>query len=81
MNFKMTLFPDVKALTSTLRVRPSRDRTVAARKKHSNSIFSIKINELNQRVTNWRVSPVSGQLEQRCTFSDTEDPQSRTFSA
>jgi len=64
MNFKMTLFPDVKALTSTLRVRPS-----------------TKINELNQRVTNWRVSPVTGQLEQRCTFSDTEDPQSRTFSA
>ncbi|GBU13625.1 hypothetical protein AwEntero_22260 [Enterobacterales bacterium] len=81
MNFKSTLFPDVNSLTSTLRVRHSRDRTLAARKKHSVSIFSTKINELNQRITNWRVSPVTGQLEQRCSFSDSDDPHSRSFFA
>lgn len=81
MNFKLILFPDVNSLTATLRVRLSRDRTLAARKKHSVSIFSTKINELNQRVTNWRVSPVTGQLEQRCTFSDSDDPHSRSFFA
>lgn len=77
MKFKSTLFADVKALTSTLRVRPSRDRTLAARKKDSSSIFSSKINRMNHSVTTWRVSPVTGQLEQRCIVSDSEEPQSR----
>lgn len=81
MNFKSTLFPDVKTVTSTLRVRQPRDRVLSARKKQSNSIFSSKISELNQRITNWRVSPVTGQLERRCSFSDSEDPQSRPFVA
>lgn len=77
MKFKSTLFSDVKILTSTLRVRPSRDRTLAARKKDSASVFSSKINKLNHHVTTWRVSPVTGQLEQRCIVSDSEEPQSR----
>lgn len=81
MNFKSTLFPGVKTVTSTLRVRPPRDRVLSARKKQSNSIFSSKISELNQHITNWRVSPVTGQLERRCSFSDSEDPQSRPFVA
>ena len=58
MNFKSTLFPGVKTMTSTLRVRPPRDRVSSARKKQQSSIFSSKISELNQRITNWRVSPV-----------------------
>ncbi len=81
MNFKSTLFPGVKTVTSTLRVRPPRDRVLSARKKQPNSIFSSKISELNQRTTNWRVSPVTGQLERRCSFSDSEDPQSRPSAA
>lgn len=81
MNFKSTLFPGVKTVTSTLRVRPPRDRVLSARKDQSNSIFSSKISKLNQRITNWRVSPVTGQLERRCSFSDGEDPQSRPFLA
>jgi hypothetical protein len=80
MKFKSTLFSDVKTLTSTLRVRPSRDRTLAARKKDALSIFSSKINRLNHHVTTWRVSPVTGQLEQRCIVSDSEDPHSRISS-
>lgn len=81
MNFKSTLFPGVKTMTSTLRVRPPRDRASSARKKQQSSIFSSKISKLNQRITNWRVSPVTGQLERRCRFSDGEDPQSRPFVA
>ncbi|AVF37598.1 hypothetical protein [Rahnella sikkimica] len=77
MNFKSILNPDVKTLTSLLRVRPSRDRVLAARGKDSHSIFSYKINSMNLRVTNWRVSPVTGQLEQRCIMSESEEPQSR----
>lgn len=52
MNFKSTLFPGVKTMTSTLRVRPPRDRVSSARKKQQSSIFSSKISELNQRITN-----------------------------
>lgn len=81
MNFKSTFFPGVKIVTSTLRVRPPRDMVASARKKTSFSIFSSKISELNKRITNWRVSPVTGQLERRCSFSDSEDPQSRPFIA
>ncbi|MBU9830430.1 hypothetical protein J1779_10815 [Rahnella sp. FC061912-K] len=77
MKFKFSFFADVKTLTSTLRVRPSRDRTLAARNKNSSSLFSSKINRMNHSVTTWRVSPVTGQLEQRCVFSDNEEPQSR----
>lgn len=77
MKYKSTLFADVKALTSTLRVRPSRDRTMAACNKDSSSIFSSKINRMNNSVTTWRVSPVTGQMEQRCLISDSEEPQSR----
>lgn len=77
MKFKSTLFSDVKTLTSTLRVRPSRDRTLAAHKKDSPSIFSSKISRVRARITTWRVSPVTGQLEQRCIVSDSEEPQSR----
>jgi len=50
---------------------------LAARKKDASSIFSSKINKINHRVTTWRVSPVTGQLEQRCIVSDSEDPHSR----
>ncbi|SCC67533.1 hypothetical protein GA0061070_106816 [Kosakonia oryziphila] len=81
MNFKSTLFPGVKTVTSTLRVRTPRDRVTSARKKSLNSIFSSKISGLNKRITNWRVSPVTGQLERRCSFSDSEDPQSSSFIA
>ncbi|RJT33411.1 hypothetical protein D6C13_24060 [Rahnella woolbedingensis] len=80
MKFKSTLFSDVKTLTSTLRVRPSRDRTLAARKKEFASVFSSKINSMNHYVTTWQVSPVTGQLEQRCIISDSEDPHSRISS-
>ena len=80
MKFKSTLFSDVKTLTSTLRVRPSRDRTLAARKQDASSIFSSKINRINHRVTTWRVSPVTGQLEQCCIVSDCEDPPGRIYS-
>ncbi|UNA31766.1 hypothetical protein LOF14_01450 [Klebsiella variicola subsp. variicola] len=60
--------------------RPAIGRRLRAKKQQS-SIFSSKISELNQRITNWRVSPVTGQLERRCRFSDGEDPQSRPFVA
>lgn len=81
MNFKSTLLPDVKTVTSTLRVRTPHDRVASARKKTSGSIFSAKISELNKRITKWRVSPVTGQLERRSSFSESEDPQSRPFIA
>lgn len=81
MNFKSAFFPGVKAVTSTLRVRTPHDRAAYARKKTEKSIFSSKISVLKKRTTNWRVSPVTGQLERRCRFSDSEDPQSRPFIA
>jgi len=81
MNFKQALFPGVKTVTPALRVRPARDRVTSARNKQSGLSFSLKINKLNNIVTSWRVNPVSGQLERRCSLSDTEDPQSRPFIA
>jgi len=79
MTFKSTVFPGVNSFTSKMRVRQSSDRSLAVRKQHSSSIFSPYINGLKQRVTNWRVSPVTGQLEQRSSFADSDDPHSRLF--
>jgi len=80
MNFKSALF-GVKTVTPALRVRPARDRVSSARKKQSGLSFSLKINKLSKTITSWRVNPVTGQLERRCSLSDTEDPQSRSFIA
>ncbi|MFZ4833042.1 hypothetical protein [Rouxiella sp. Mn2063] len=79
MTFKSTVFPGVNSFTSKMRVRQSSDRSLTVRKQHSSSIFSPYINGLKQRVTNWRVSPVTGQLEQRSSFADSDDPHSRLF--
>lgn len=46
MNFKSTLFPGVKTMTSTLRVRPPRDRVSSARKKTAKLYILFE----NQRV-------------------------------
>lgn len=81
MKFKSTFFPDAGPFASTLCVRWSRDRTMTASKKQSSYTFSIKIKELNQRITCLRFSPVTGQLEQRCPLSESEDPQSRPIFA
>lgn len=81
MNFKSALFPGVKIVTSCLRVRLPHDRVLSTRHKQTGLFFSIKINKLIQPTTNWRVSPVTGQLERRCNPSDSEDPQSRSFIA
>jgi len=81
MNFKSALFPGVKTVTSGLRVRLPRDRASSARNKQTGLFFSLKINKLMQHTTNWRVSPVTGQLERRSSPSDSEDPQSRSFIA
>lgn len=81
MNCKFPLFPGVKTVTSGLRVRLPHDRVQPTRSKQFCLFFSLKINRLMQHSTNWRVSPVTGQLERRCTPSDSEDPQSRPFIA
>lgn len=77
MNFKSNLNIGVKKETSTLRVRSLYDREIPARKKRSKLIFSNNISKLTQHITHWRVSFTTGQLERRCSLSDSEDPQSR----
>lgn len=82
MKFKQAFFPNSQLLTSGLRVLLSSELTNGiARKNHDCSMRSAIKNHSNQQVISWRVSPTTGQLEQRCSFSDSEDPPSRLLSA
>jgi len=73
MNFKSAVMPGVRAFASTMRVKLSRERPVAARALYSSSPSRTQA----PLRANWRVCPVTGQLQQRWSMDDSQDPQSR----
>ena len=76
MNFKTLVLPGVRAFTSSMRVKLSREPTCA---RSAKSPFSTPVSGVKpaHRQVHWRVSPATGQLEQRWSTADSQDPQSR----
>ena len=76
MTFKTHVLPGVRAFTSSMRVKLSREPTYA---RSAKSPFSIPVTGVKpaHRQVQWRVSPATGQLEQRWSMADSQDPQSR----
>ncbi|MGO2767236.1 hypothetical protein [Pseudomonas taetrolens] len=76
MTFKTHVLPGVRAFTSSMRVKLSREPTYA---RPAKSPFSTAVpgNKPTHRQVHWRVSPATGQLEQRWSMADSQDPQSR----
>jgi hypothetical protein len=77
MNFKTLVLPGVRAFTSSMRVKPSREPTCARPAKSPFSTPAPGVTPAHRRV-HWRVSPATGQLEQRWSMADAQDPQSRS---
>ncbi|MCX7081159.1 MAG: hypothetical protein NTV76_17810 [Pseudomonas sp.] len=77
MNFKFTVMPGVRAFASTMRVKLRRERLVAARASAPFSSPS-SLAKVHPRA-NWRVCPMTGQLQQRWSLDDSPDPQSRSI--
>ncbi|UWF47170.1 hypothetical protein NYP20_17640 [Pseudomonas sp. N3-W] len=76
MNFTTTVMPGVRAFASTMRVKLCRERLVSAR---ACAPFSSPSSPAKaQPRANWRVCPVTGQLQQRWSVDDSQDPQSRS---
>ncbi|MCU1727374.1 hypothetical protein NTD86_10300 [Pseudomonas sp. 7P_10.2_Bac1] len=78
MTFKAYVLPGVRAFTSSMRVKLSREPSAArqARTPFSTPIFGLKPS--HQQVQ-WRVSPATGQLEQRWSMADLQEPQRRAL--
>lgn len=77
MKFKSTVLPGVRAFVSTMRVKPCRERPLAAR---SGTPFSSTPSRAQAHLrTNWRVCPITGRLQQRWSVDESQDPQSRRF--
>lgn len=76
MTFKTHVLPGVQAFASSMRVKLSREPTLA---RTTRSPFSTSVADAKpaHRQVHWRVSPATGQLEQRWSMADTQDPQSR----
>ncbi|WP_349745839.1 hypothetical protein [Pseudomonas frederiksbergensis] len=75
MNFKTTVLPGVRAFASTMRVKPCRERLPTTRLC---APFSAPSTHAKVRPrANWRVCPTTGRLQQRWSFDDSQDPQSR----
>jgi hypothetical protein len=75
MNFKSTVMPGVRAFSSTMRVKLCRERPGTAR---ASAPFSSPSSPAKtQRHANWRVCPMTGQLQQRWSLDDSQEPPSR----
>ena len=76
MTFKSHVLPGVRAFTSSMRVKLSREPTHA---RSAKSPFSTPVPGVKpaHRQVHWRVSPATGRLEQRWSMTDSQDPQSR----
>jgi hypothetical protein len=73
MHFTSSVMPGVRAFAATMRVRLCREPKVLAR-----SPFSCATSTPQAALrANWRVCPMTGQLQQRWSFEDSQDPQSR----
>lgn len=75
MNFKSTVMPGVRAFASTMRVKPCAERAGASR---VGTLYSAPSSQTRPRA-NWRVCPVTCRLQQRWSFDDSQDPQSRSL--
>lgn len=78
MTFKTFVLPGVRAFSSSMRVKLSREPDFAGRAPFSTPVADVKP---AHRQVHWRVSPATGQLEQRWSTTETQDPQSRGFSS
>jgi len=78
MTFKTFVLPGVRAFSSSMRVKLSREPAFAGRAPFSTPVADVKP---AHRQVHWRVSPATGQLEQRWSNTETQDPQSRGFSS
>ena len=78
MTFKAFVLPGVRAFTSSMRVKLAREPGTArsARTPFSSPVFGAK--PAHHQV-HWRVSPATGQLEQRWSMADLREPQSRAW--
>ena len=76
MTCKTHVLPGVSAFASSMRVKLSREPTLV---RSTGSPFSTPVPAVKpaHRQVHWRVSPATGQLEQRWSLSDSQDPQSR----
>jgi hypothetical protein len=74
MNFKSTVMPGVRAFASTMRVKLCRERPAMAR---ASAPFSSPSSPAKAHLrVNWRVCPMTGQLQQRWSLDDSQDPPS-----
>ena len=78
MTFKTFVLPGVRAFSSSMRIKLSREPAFAGRAPFSTPVADVKP---AHRQVHWRVSPATGQLEQRWSTTETQDPQSRGFSS
>lgn len=78
MTFKTFVLPGVRAFSSSMRIKLSREPAFAGRAPFSTPVADVKP---AHRQVHWRVSPATGQLEQRWSTTENQDPQSRGFSS
>ena len=76
MTFKTFVLPGVRAFSSSMRVKLFREPAFAGRAPFSTPVSDVKP---AHRQVHWRVSPATGQLEQRWSMADSQDPQSRAW--
>ncbi|MHC8391727.1 hypothetical protein ACYZTM_27780 [Pseudomonas sp. MDT2-39-1] len=75
MNFKTTVMPGVRAFASTMRVKLCRERLLTTR---VSAPFSSPSSPAKAHPrANWRVCPMTGRLQQRWSFDDSQEPPSR----
>jgi len=75
MNFKSTVLPGVRAFTSTMRVKLTRDQSLHVRANSPFAAHSPSAKTVLRPKVGWRISPATGQLEQRWSSADSLDPQ------
>ncbi|KTC43424.1 MAG: hypothetical protein ACN6QY_16570 [Pseudomonas sp.] len=73
MIFTSSVMPGVRAFAATMRVKLRPEPKARA---HSPFSCAMPAHAASLRA-NWRVCPATGQLQQRWSFDDSQDPQSR----
>ncbi|NVZ99606.1 hypothetical protein [Pseudomonas gingeri] len=76
MTFKSSVMPGVRAFASSMRVKLSREPTRAPRASALFAIPSSSTQVAPRAAIGWRICPATGQLQQRWSFDDSQDPQS-----
>ncbi|RBJ86001.1 hypothetical protein C3L29_002770 [Pseudomonas sp. MWU12-2534b] len=73
MHFTSSVMPGVRAFAATMRVRLCREPKALVRSPFS----SVSPTPATALRANWRVCPMTGQLQQRWSLDDSQEPQSR----